>query len=285
MVNPSSTDLADRMGQSWFDYLLNRPEPKVLQTQLVHDRVDFMKWCLIWSLYFSFLCVTLPKVIKKLCPKMYKSMDPEKQAELPAFASGILHHIIIVPMGVYEIYLDYHRTDFDIDYVRSLSMAVSLVPFTFGYIFADTLFLAAGEILKGKYAYAIHHAATFVLYYCLLSAEGPIIRFMPHLFVCEASNIVFEIAFFMRAAGHRDTLAIQIVEALFAITFFLTRIFNLPICIWAVLKLPGTKRLPSIFPWTLGPIVLLQFFWFGKILIVLAGKFRKRRQVQVKKRK
>jgi len=271
------------MPRSWFEYLLNRPEPTVLQTHLVHDRGDFFKWCLIWSLYFSFLCVTLPKIIKRLFHTMYASMDPEKQAELPAFAAGILHHIVIVPVGVYEIYADFCRTEFNIDYVRTLSMAVSLVPFTFGYIFADTLFLAAGEMLKGKFAYAIHHAATFVLYYCLLSAEGPIIRYMPHLFVCEASNIVFEIAFFMRAAGHRDSLAIQIVEALFAITFFFTRIFNLPICIWAVLKLPGTKKLPSILPWTLVPIVLLQFFWFGKILIVLAGKFRKR-HVQVKRK-
>ena len=260
--------------------MLGRPEPEVAQTMLVHDQQQFAYHCFLSSVYFSALCLGLPRLIKHVYPKFYAGLDDTKLSELPAFTSGFMHHIVIVPIGLLEIYRDYMRhlaKDFNIDYVRALTPAVSAVPFTFGYILGDTLFLAIGELLKGKWAYAIHHGATFVLYYVLLKAQGPIIRYMPHLFVCEASNLVFEVAWFLRAAGYRDSLAIQIVEILFVVVFFVTRIVNLPICVWAVLILPGTKLLPAVLPWTLGVVVLLQIYWFIRILQVITGKVARRR--------
>ena len=266
------------MIRTWLEFMLKRPEPIVPQTMMVHDSSGFVQRCIMFSLYFSVLCIGLPRLIKARFPKFYASLDEDKRFELPAFAAGFMHHIVIVPIGLWEIWTDFNRITTDIDYATALWPSVALVPFTFGYIMGDTIFLAVGELLKGKYAYAVHHAATFGLYYILLEAKGPIIRFISHLLVCEASNIVFEVAWFLRAAGYRDAPIMQVVEATFAVVFFVTRIVNLPLCVYAVLNLPGTKDLPAFFPYVLIPIVLLQFYWFGKILIVLAGKIKKRQQ-------
>lgn len=273
---------------TWLEFMLGRPEPTVAQTKLVHDPREFAWHCFLCSLYFSALCLGLPRLIKRLFPAFYAALDETKLAELPAFASGFMHHIVIVPIGLLDIYRDYLRTGtaaLEIDYVRTLTASVSAVPFTFGYIVGDTLFLAIGELLKGKVAYAIHHGATFVLYYVLLQAQGSIVRYMPHLYICEASNLVFEVAWFLRAAGYRDSLAIQVVEILFVVVFFVTRIVNLPICVYAVVALPGTKLLSAVLPWTLGVVVLLQFYWFARILQVLAGKIARRSAGKEKKDK
>jgi hypothetical protein len=153
----------------------------------------------------------------------------------------------------------------------NFSLHIEPLGFIFGYLVGDTVFLALPEFLKdGRYEYLIHHVFAFVLFYGLLTSPVQIARYLPHLFICEVTNIFFIIAWHLRVHGLKSTLPVYICEFFFAVTFFITRILNLPIAMYALLIVhwESTKWVK----FALVPIMFLQFYWFAKIISALRAR-------------
>ena len=158
-------------------------------------------WNIAYTLWFCLLNFTLPRIIKVMFPNFYKSLEPQKLHELPSWSAGLFHHLIIAPVGFYMIYKDYitpssvyNTMDYSKDFYGLHTLA-----YAFGYIMADTLFFTIPEIIyEKKFVYALHHVASLGLYWGLLGAKGAILRYVPHFMICESSNAIFNICFFLR---------------------------------------------------------------------------------------
>jgi len=115
--------------------------------------------------------------------------------------------------------------------------------------------------------------AALLLLYGLLNSPVEILRYVPHFLVSELSTILFTVAWLRRTllGANQSVLINKTLEVAFALTFFLTRIVNLPLAITALFlqhrhKLDVLTKIVIIF------IQAMQFFWFYKILIVAFHK-------------
>ena len=91
--------------------------------------------------------------------------------------------------------------------------------------------------------------------------------------ICEASNAIFNTAWFIRNGGGNDSAILRFLEKMFAIVFFVLRIINLPVSIYAMLNLPGIEVL-GYYRYVLVPIMGLQYMWFYMIIKALLKKMR-----------
>ena len=128
-----------------------------------------------------------------------------------------------------------------------------------GYTFTDTITVAIQEALKGKFDYIVHH---FLIVALVLNAtyipDGNIARWIPHLLLCDTTNIFFNAAWLFRTTPLKDSSIVFTLEILFAISFFFIRVIHLPIFLLVCLSKPYMGS----FGWAkfaLGPFVLLQW--------------------------
>ena len=63
---------------------------------------------------------------------------------------------------------------------------------------------------------------------------GSFLRLNPHFLICETTNIFFNAAWVLRAAGFRGNAIVLAFEYLFALSFFPLRILNLSAVIWVL---------------------------------------------------
>lgn len=63
---------------------------------------------------------------------------------------------------------------------------------------------------------------------------GSFLRLNSHFLICETTNIFFNIAWVLRAAGYKGNAIVLIFEYLFALSFFPIRILNLTTAIWVL---------------------------------------------------
>lgn len=63
---------------------------------------------------------------------------------------------------------------------------------------------------------------------------GSFLRLNSHFLICETTNIFFNIAWVLRAAGYKGNAVVLTFEYLFALSFFPIRILNLTTAIWVL---------------------------------------------------
>ena len=63
-------------------------------------------------------------------------------------------------------------------------------------------------------------------------APGSYLRLVPHFYICETTNIFFNLAWVLRAGGWKGNSIVLSFEYLFALFFFPIRIFNMSLVIW-----------------------------------------------------
>jgi hypothetical protein len=95
-----------------------------------------------WSLVFIILYGFIYFGIKIIFPKVYSNLNERKKRELPCYIVCFIHHLVRVPDAWYHIFIDYHRTDFDLINYASESI---VGPFTIGYFVCDLLWYAIPE--------------------------------------------------------------------------------------------------------------------------------------------
>lgn len=234
--------------------------------------------------FFSVIHLSITPILKYLNKKWYDSLDDSKKFEMGSYFCGFFHHPIVVSLSVWLIYVDVN-TPYEIYSMKNYSLdthlALSAI-WSLNYLLADTVWFAIPDFMqRGNPDYSLHHLVSFVLIYGMFVAKGAIVRFLPLFSLCESTALCFNIAFILRLAGLRDTIYVTFFEHLFAVLFFITRVFNLTFCTHAMLLLESvnTKDNYPIMAFMLISIAVLQYFWFYKIMVrVIYGPKKKDNQ-------
>lgn len=218
----------------------------------------------IWSLFFTIMNVIVPVLTRFLFPKWYKSLLPRDRREFPSYFVCLIHHIAMVPFAWYHVYQDALLTNEIARTVDYASLEAYVGPFCLGYLIGDTVTFAFLEMLSLRFEYIIHHSLTIWLVSTAVFGPGNLLRFIPHLILCDTTNIFFNISWLLRRCGWKNSLIVTLLEILFAFFFLLVRVINLP-CVFFIVTINPLSLQWGLARYCLIPISIMQWFWFYKI--------------------
>lgn len=178
---------------------------------------------------------------------------------------SLVHHAVAVPFSIYHIYMDVYVYDM-VDYTQ---LYVIIIPFTLGYFISDLVIYTLPEAMQGRYTYFLHHVFALVLLVGVFEADSVVVRFLPHMLLMELSTIFFTWAWFLRLWGYRASLIVKVLEMLFVVAFFLVRIVHVPVFLYCIRNHLQSMGICRFF---FGPVILMQVYWFGKIVITLTER-------------
>ena len=222
------------------------------------------------SLFFLILMALVPIVLSRLYPTWYKSLTDKKKQELPAYLTSLVHHSTVVPLAWYGIYQDFQVTDPDQPFDMTVFINFA-APFCVGFIVADTFYYAIPLCFHGNVEYIIHHVLALWMTYALLSSSGHLVRYFPHIVICDTTNAVFNLAWILRTTGLRNSVFVSTLEVSFAVLFFFLRIINLSVVFYILFHSADGNFGVGKYAFPL--ISLLQFYWQLKIAQALLKKF------------
>lgn len=236
---------------------------------------DFVRNTILCSIYFCALSLLLPLLARTIAPKFWASLPLKKKEEFPSYTAGFFHHIVVAPLGLLRIWADWRlwkAGKLGVEMINYAPHNADVLPFNMGYLVADTIFIALPDLVKGKYAYFLHHCGAFIMCFFLLNSKGYMSRFIPHLLITESTNLLFEIAWFLRLIGMADSTLILAVESGFVVLYLFTRVVNLPLAMWALVTTEIFSSVGVFGSIVLFAILALQFYWFGIICVKLFEK-------------
>lgn len=190
--------------------------------------------------------------------------------EIGSWIVSLVHHLLIVPCGIYWILHDYNideKKTCDLDYAFTFQNYLWFLNCSFSYMIVDFFI----NCINKTYIYCFHHVIILVLMMFVSNLSGELIRFIPHFILCESSGIFFNIRWFCHRFGYKDSFLNKFSEFCFVFLFFMTRIVNLPLVTYFIYPL-CSSNLVNI---SLFLINFLQFFWFGKIVDTLVRRKEK----------
>jgi hypothetical protein len=245
---------------------LNRHQKFPTEQNLLLSNPNLIQQTLASTIFFSAIYLIANALSQYLYPLWYKSLTNKKKGEVPSYALGLSHHLIIVPISIYFIYQDYLLPIEQFEEFNFFTSYAPLLPFTFGYFLADTFFYTFPELLSGRYAYFIHHIFAVFLLCGVSSASGPCVRAVPHFLLLELSSIFFGSAWMFRQIGFRGSFLVTIFENCFVLFYFLLRIVHLPI---VILSLSDHLHTLGPFRVCVYGVLVLQLYWFYQIIQTL----------------
>lgn len=218
----------------------------------------------IWSVFFTLFMLATPVYFKKFHGKWFEGLDKRKKVEFPPYFVSMFHHLTVVPVAWYYVYLDAQLADYSNGQLDYSWFVGFVVPLATGFVVGDTVCFAIFEALHGVPEYIIHHILTLWMIFALLNAPGQLTRYFPHMLICDTTNIFFNTAWLARLAGYRGHPLVTLCEQIFALSFLLIRTVNLALVLTLIfLSEPGQKM--GLAKFTLPPIVFLQYYWMSKI--------------------
>lgn len=248
---------------------LSRPPPSL--NSGIESLPTLLQDSIAWTIAFSLGFELAKWILRAASKKWTDSMSAEKKFEWPSFAVCLLHHLRVVPLACLWIYQDFLLSPEDaltVDYTKKEAQIAS---FCIGYLVADTIYFTFWEVLKGSYAMFIHHSLILFLVLSTLFGDGSLCRFIPHLLICDATGIPFNLAFLLRTMGMRDSILVKTMEISFVVLFFIFRVINMPLMFYAMFQYPQNESL-GYARFVIPPVCCLQWFWFVKILRFLFKK-------------
>ena len=217
----------------------------------------------IWSSFFSILFISNKWCLSVLFPNWWMKLSSNEQTDVPPCFVNCIHHVVVVPFGLYYIF-----TYATVGIYMPSEVLTLMIPGTIGYLVADTIFFAIPQAITTKSLdYMIHHIVGIYLSYIVMFAtESSILIFVSSMFITEISTILLNISIIIKSTSYKNSPKIvNYFEYLFAFTFIVTRIFNLTyqtyICI------PSTHSV-GIGKYCLIPLLILQYFWLYKIILI-----------------
>jgi hypothetical protein len=252
-----------------------RPFPTHKTVTGIESRPSFYVEWFLWSVIFVICTVGIHYCSKYFLPKWHSSLNKRKQKEFPAYAASLLHHFVVAPIGFYQIYLDFHRTEAELSNIHYAPLAMFLGPFSLGYIVADFLTYALPTALsEGRFEYLLHHIITVWLILSLISGNGNLARSFPHLMILELSGLFFNTAWCIRQFPNwREGLLVRFLEIAFSLSFLFIRVIHLPLVFFSILTSPYVKEL-GIGKYSLIFIVFFQWYWFTTIAKGTVARFK-----------
>jgi hypothetical protein len=245
---------------------LNRHQKFPTDQNLLLSNPNLFQETIVSTLFFSAIYLAANALSKYLYPLWYQSLPSKKKGELPSYALGLSHHLIVVPISIYLITIDFLLPIEQFEEFNFFQSYAPLLPFTFGYFIADTIFYTFPELLSGRFAYFIHHIFAVLLLTSVSSASGPCVRALPHFLLMELSSIFFGSAWILRQIGYRGSILVTLLENGFVLFYFLLRIVHLPLLL---LSLTDHIQTLGPFQYCLHGVMLLQLYWFYQIIQTL----------------
>jgi TLC domain len=179
-----------------------------------------------------------------------------------AALSASLHH-------VYAVYIALAALRHElVAYTVPAAFILAIAPITLAYLSADFLVTAVPDALGGNYEYLLHHGMGLLIVILSLQAPLALVRWSPHLLLCEASTIFLSLGWALRKVGMESSPLTSFVNYIFVLIFFITRIVNLPIVFFHIVFLHRDDAVSAgaaVCAMFLG-LVVMQFYWFTKIL-------------------
>lgn len=232
---------------------------------------DFYRKTVLWSIFFSILHLIFPFIARSFFPKWFESLTARDRKDVGSYIVCTIHHLAMVPTAWLHIYRD---SLLPLEVSKAVQYAVAeaaVAPFVIGYLVGDTLCYAIPEMFSLRFEFMIHHVLTLYLIVTSLTGPGYFCRYIPHLIICDTTNIFFNTAWVLRRTGLRSSSVVTALELLFALSFFLVRVINLPLVFSQALWHPGVAEW-GYAKYTLLPIVLMQWYWFSKIVAGISKK-------------
>eukprot|EP01031_Cornospumella_fuschlensis_P041381 gene41381-50497_t len=260
------------VASEYWDFLARTP-PSMVMPSGVSGCENFYFKTTLCSTVFTLLFAVVPFLAQTLFPKWYESLNARKKKEMPSYVVCMFHHFYLVPIAWYCMVQDFYRQPGPFDYSAIYGF---MSPISLGYLIGDTLGYALPELIfHGKTEYMIHHVLSMWLVSVSIFRDGRILRYIPHLLICDSTNIFFNTAWLMRTTSWKDSAIVPVLEVLFAVTFLAFRVINLPLAFLAIFT-TGLAGDIGLARFTFLPIVLLQWFWFTKIVAGMGQRFKKK---------
>lgn len=238
---------------------------------------DFESKVLVWSVFFTVIYFVISAVAKLLAPSWHASLTDRKKREYPAYLVCLIHHSFMVPRAWVHIYSDSLRSAAELSIIHYANVEATVAPFCLGYLIGDTICFAIPEMLRGNVEFIIHHVLVTWLVVASLFSSGHMTRFIPHLLLSDTTNLFFNTAWLLRTVGYQDSPIVMILEMLFAISFLIARVINMPLAFWAIYHCEFSDGL-GYSRYTLAPIAILQWYWFYKIVSSLGSRFGEKKK-------
>lgn len=239
------------------------------------------------SLGFLLMNFVIDKLTPVIFPLYWKSLPEKKKGEIAAYMTSLVHHLYVVPSGIIFILNDINRSagarGFDYDYKLDM---IPFIAWVGGYLVSDMIYFAFPDALKGKFEMFGHHILGLGLVFMSFFLTSSIARFVPHLLICEASGIVFNLAWLVKTFGQSwaDGKTVIFLEYMFAVFFTLTRVVNMPFVVIGCVVFAETARLRAMIGALMGAVQLLQFYWFYAIIRALKKKENARSDAKATKK-
>lgn len=262
---------------SYWNFLARKPATDVIQRTGIEEYPYFFQESLLWSLFFSIIYAITSFSLKTLWPIWYKTLTPRKQKDFPSYVVCLIHHIVRVPNAWVHVLVDFMRSDTEAAVFNYVKFEAVVGPFCIGYFVSDLLWYAIPEAFRGEFEYLIHHIATLLIISSSIYEHAYLCRWIPHLLICDTTNMFFNTAWILRTVGFKDTVFVQCLEIMFAISFLFTRVINMPCFLFVVATSSygsglGYARIAFL------PLGLLQWYWFSKIVSKLFNRMASKEQ-------
>lgn len=225
----------------------------------------------IWTLFFTAMNIVVPTLAAFVTPKWYGSLSLRDRREFPSYVVCLIHHIAMVPTAWVHVYQDSLLTDEMALLVDYASLEAIVGPFCIGYLLGDTIAFAIPEAIAFRFEFIIHHILTVWLVGTAMFGPGNLLRYIPHLILCDSTNIFFNLSWLLRRSGYKGSALVTTMELLFALFFLLVRVINLPF-VFLVLTLNPSSVKWGLARYSLLPIALMQWYWFSKIVTTLTAR-------------
>jgi hypothetical protein len=210
--------------------------------------------CLAWSCVFIALYSFMPMIVQSISPTMFagetflhpippliylfsSGLTPKKKIDFNSYVCSLVHHIIVVPIAFYRLmtlnsmtvpfslFSRYNLQNITPD--TSQLFHCDAAPFSFGYLFSDTLLYALPEALYRKNReYLYHHSLGLCLFLAVPYLSPDLSPYCGRILIMESTSIFFTTAYLLRNYGFSSSPLVPLLEFCFALDFFLVRVVN-----------------------------------------------------------
>ena len=258
---------------SWWAYLLS-PEAvplgdaslTVLRYLTPHVAASLLAaFLLLFALLHAALAAWLPLPAR---------FSPADRAQARAWVAALFHHVPVALLAAGALGAAFFAPSGP---QAPLWALAGSVPFSLAYVLSDFVATCLPELARGGCEMTLHHALGLAVSAAALLAPVELLRWAPHMWVCEASNWGLGVSWFARKAGRRGGPLQVGGQAAFVAAFVLTRVASLPVAVYGLTVAQfgrvaaavggGTAAACAAALWM---IVALQLFWLARIARMLA---------------
>jgi hypothetical protein len=225
---------------------------------------------IVYFLLFAALHAVAPAILRRVfsCGRGFDAQDDRVKETARSYLFSLAHHFLAVRLAVVAVSQDMREG------VVAAGDFANVIPLALGYLSSDLLLVLLPEWLRGHGAgYLFHHGLGLVITFAALVSPLRLMRFAPHMTLCELSNFLLAALYACEKGGVPPTALYHVaMQVAFVAVFFLTRVVNLSLVIAAlVFAHPEDWSSVGLAGQTASLLILgLQFFWMGKIINKLA---------------